>query len=160
MGLSWGNFPLFSSLCLDCLDSSTCSSLASICDKGLSGSEVVEVKVRKPGQLTDQEKAILKEQLRAGCRNIGANSIYNAPGMHPRENFGLCHDCGHFCFAATQYRIRVAACEQREGFLIPLYEDDPILECSSYYQRGEQDAHDYSKNAWLLDPAEKKVGII
>lgn len=122
------------------------------------------MRVRKPGELTDQEKAILKEQLRAGCRNIGANSIYNAPGkqvrMHPRENFGLCHDCGHFCFAATQYRIRVAACEQREGFLIPLYEDDPILECSSYYQRGEQDAHDYSKNAWLLDPAEKKVGII
>lgn len=122
------------------------------------------VRVRKPGELTDIEKAALKHELRAGCRNMGVNSIYSAPGqrlrLFDRTAFGLCADCGHFCFAATQYKIRIAACEQREGFLIGLFEDQPIIECSSYYQRGEQDAHDFSKNAWLLDPDEKKVGII
>jgi hypothetical protein len=122
------------------------------------------MKVRKPGQLTDDEKGVLKQQLLAGCRNIGAMSVYNAPGqravMYDRSSFGLCADCGHFKFTATQYRVLIAMCDETDGIRIPLSEDDPVTDCSSYYKRGEQDAHDYSKNAWLLDMDEtKEVGF-
>jgi hypothetical protein len=52
-------------------------------------------------------------------------------------------------------------CDEREGIPFGLSADDPVVECSSYYQAGEQDAHDYSKNAWLLDPeVNQKVGLI
>jgi len=122
------------------------------------------MKVRKPGELTDNEKRSLKEEIRAGCRNMGTNTIYSAPGqrvgMHAKASFGLCADCGHFGFVATQYKIKYAVCERYEGCLFPLSEDEPVTECSSYYTKGEQDAHDYSKNAWLLDPPDKKVGMI
>lgn len=122
------------------------------------------MRVRKPGEITDSEKAVLKLELRAGCRNIGRNSIYSPPGqkvsMHKREHFGLCHDCGHFSFTCTQYKVRLAACERYEGMLLPLSEDEPITECSNYYTKGEEDAHDYSKNAWLIDPDEGKVGFV
>lgn len=120
--------------------------------------------VRKPHELSEEDKALLKIELRAGCRNIGRSSIYSPPGqrvsMHKRESFGLCHDCGNFAFSCTQYRVKLAACERFENFLIPLNEGDPVVECSNYYTRGEEDAHDYSKNAWLLDPRERKVGMI
>ncbi len=120
--------------------------------------------IRKPGELTDDEKKTLKEEMRAGCRNMGSGSIYSAPGqrvgMFPKANFGLCGDCGHFSFIATQYRIRMAICDQYdETFIIRLSEHEPVSECSSYYTKGEQDAHDYSRNAWLLDPARGKAGF-
>jgi len=125
---------------------------------------VVEVKVRKPGELADQEKLALKIEIRAGCRNMGVHTMYSAPGqrigMHPRESFGLCSDCGHFAFACTQYTIKWALCERYESMLFRLAENEPVVECSAYYTKGEQDAHDYSKNAWLLDPDTKKVGLI
>jgi hypothetical protein len=121
------------------------------------------MKVRKPGEMTDDAKAALKEELRAGCRNMGTNTIYSAPGqrvgMYPRASFGLCADCGHFGFTATQYKIKLAVCEQHDYVMIGLSEDEPIVECSAYYTKGEQDAHDYSKNAWLLDPPEKEMGF-
>lgn len=121
--------------------------------------------VRKPGQLTDTEKLNLKLELKAGCRNLGQNSVYSPPGqkvaMFARVSFGLCYDCGHFNFIATQYKIKVAMCDQHDHMAIKLNEDEPVTECSSYYTHGEQDANDYSKNAWLLDPeVTKKVGII
>ena len=122
--------------------------------------------IRKPGELTDDEKKALREELRAGCRNMGSGSIYSAPGqrvgMFPKANFGLCADCGHFSLIATQYRIKLAVCDQYdETFVIRLSEHEPVSECSSYYTKGEQDAHDYSKNAWILDPETKiKVGLI
>lgn len=121
--------------------------------------------IRKPGQLTDSEKANLKTELRAGCRNMGAYSIYSPPGkrvgMFPRASFGLCADCGHFGFIATHYKIRLAVCNQHDYVLIRLSEDEPVTECSAYYTKDEQDAHDYSKNAWLLDPeGERKAGMI
>lgn len=121
--------------------------------------------IRKPGQLADAEKADLKKELRAGCRNMGTWSIYTPPGkkvgMFIRASFGLCADCGHFNFIATQYKIKVAICDQHDHMAIRLSENEPVTECSSYYTKDEQDAHDYSKNAWLLDPEEtKKVGII
>ncbi len=119
--------------------------------------------IRKPGHLTDDEKASLKEELRAGCRNMGSNSIFSPPGkkvaMFLRASFGLCQDCGHFNFVATQYKIKTAACDQHDFIMIPLSEDEPVTECSSYYTKGERDAHDYSKNAWLLDPPDPKVGF-
>ncbi len=119
--------------------------------------------IRKPGELTDVEKVALKEELRAGCRNMGSNSIYNPPGkkvaMFIRASFGLCADCGHFNFIATQYKIRRAVCDQHDFVVVKLSEDEPVAECSSYYTRGEQDAHDYSKNAWLIDPPDAKVGF-
>ena len=122
------------------------------------------MKITKPGQLTDLEKLALKEQLRAGCRNIGCNTIYSPPGqkvgMFVRSAFGLCADCGHFNFIATQYKILRAVCDQHDFVVVRLSEHEPITECSSYYTRGEQDAHDYSKNAWLLDPPERKMGMI
>jgi hypothetical protein len=122
------------------------------------------MKVRKPGELTDNEKLNLKVEIRAGCRNMGVNTMYSPPGqrvgMHPRDSFGLCADCGHFAFAATQYTIKWALCEQHEKMLFKLSENDPVIECSAYYTKGEQDAHDYSKNAWLLDPDGNKVGLI
>jgi hypothetical protein len=124
------------------------------------------MKVQKPGELSDERKKSLREELRAGCRNMGSGSIYTAPGqkvgMFPKANFGLCSDCGHFSFIATQYRIKMAVCDQYdESFVIRLSEDDPVTECSNYFTKGEQDAHDYSKNAWILDPETKeKVGII
>lgn len=121
------------------------------------------MKIRKPGELTDDAKRTLKEELRAGCRNMGVNTIYSVPGkrvsMHSKELFGLCRDCGHFKFTATQYAIKIAMCDEDEGVKFPLSEDDPVIECSSYYVRGEQDAHDFSKNAWLLDPPEGKLGF-
>jgi hypothetical protein len=124
------------------------------------------MKVTKPGEITDDSKKVLKEELRSGCMSLRCSSVYHAPGqrvgMFPKANFGLCGDCGHFSFIATQYRIRMAVCDQYdETFVIRLSEDEPITECSSYYTKGEQDAHDYSKNAWLLDfETKKKVGII
>jgi hypothetical protein len=122
------------------------------------------MKVRKPGQLTDTEKANLKIEIRAGCRNMGVNSMYSSVAhrvrIYNRKSFGLCHNCGHFGFASTQYKIRYAVCERYEGMLMGLTESEPIIECSGYYQKGEQDAHDYSKNAWLIDTDEPKVGII
>ena len=122
--------------------------------------------IRKPGELEDHDKRVLKEEMRAGCRNIGSGTIYSAPGqrvgMFPKSTFGLCNDCGHFSFIASQFKIRMAACDQySEVGIIFLSQDDPVSECSSYYTKGEQDAHDYSKNAWLLDPETKaKAGII
>jgi hypothetical protein len=125
---------------------------------------VVEVNVIKPGEMTDIEKAGLKEQIRAGCRNMGTNSMYTPPGqkvgMFIRTSFGLCADCGHFNFIATQYKILRAVCDQHDFVVVRLAEDQPVTECSSYYTKGEQDAHDYSKNAWILDPESKKVGMI
>jgi len=123
------------------------------------------MKVRKPGHLTDEEKKALKEELRAGCRNVGSGSIYAAPGqrvgMFPKATFGLCGDCGHFSFIASQFRIKMAVCDQYdETFVIRLSQHDPVSECSNYYTKGEQDAHDYSKNAWLLDPPEGKMGFL
>jgi hypothetical protein len=122
------------------------------------------MKVLKPGQLTDQEKVMLKAEIRAGCRNMGVNDIYQAPGqkirMTNRESFGLCYDCGHFGFTATQYKIKFAMCERIDGQVLRLSENEPITECSAYYQADEQDASDYSKNAWLLDPEpEAKAGF-
>jgi hypothetical protein len=124
------------------------------------------MKITKPGEITDDNKKALKEELRSGCMSLRCNSMYHAPGqrvgMFPKDNFGLCGDCGHLSFIATQYRIRLAVCDQYDesGFMIRLSEDEPVTECSSYYTKGEQDAHDYSKNAWLLDPPDRKVGII
>jgi hypothetical protein len=124
------------------------------------------MKVTKPGEITDDSKKVLKEELRAGCMSLRCQSMYHAPGqrvgMFPKSNFGLCGDCGHFSFIATQYRIMLAVCDQYdESFVMRLSEDEPVSECSSYYTKGEQDAHDFSKNAWLLDPeTKKKVGII
>ena len=163
-GYTWRDYEVRVSMFLDCPYRSWGCPPTSIRDKGLSEGEVGEMRVRKPGELTDTEKNTLKIEIRAGCRNMGANSIYLAPGqkvrIHDRESFGLCADCGHFGFMATQYKIKMAVCERADNFLIRLSEDEPIVECTSYYTRDEQDAHDYSKNAWLLDPAEKKVGII
>lgn len=122
------------------------------------------MRVRKPGEVTDSEKHILKTEIRAGCRNMGVNSIYTSVAhrakMYNRSSFGLCHDCGHFAFTATQYKIKFALCERYESALFRLSESEPVIECSAYYQKGEQDAHDFSKNAWLLDPDEQKVGMI
>jgi len=125
------------------------------------------MRVIRPGELTDDHRKTLKEELRSGCMNLRCNSIYNAPGqrvgMFSKGNFGLCGDCGHLSFIATQYRIKLAVCDQYDeaGFMIHLSEDDPVSECSNYYTKGEQDAHDYSRNAWLLDPeTKKKVGLI
>jgi hypothetical protein len=122
------------------------------------------MKARKPGELTDGEKNRLKEEIRAGCRNIGVNSIYisvsHRAKLYDRSSFGLCATCGHFNFTATQYKIKFALCERHEGHIFRLTESEPVVECSSYYKKGEQDAHDFSKNAWLLDPDERKVGII
>jgi hypothetical protein len=123
------------------------------------------MRVTKPGELTDLEKASLKEQLRAGCISIGCDTVYSAPGqrvgMFIRSAFGLCADCGHFNFICTQYKILRAVCDQHDFVVVKLSEDEPITECSSYYTRGQQVAHDYSKNAWLLDPeTKKKVGLI
>ena len=122
------------------------------------------MKVQKPGEQSDGDKAILKQELRAGCRNMGTDTIYSVPGnrvpIHSKTSFGLCADCGHFAFTATQFKIKIAACEQHEHVMVPLSENEPVVECSSYYMKNEQDAHDYSKNAWILDPADKKVGLI
>jgi hypothetical protein len=122
--------------------------------------------ITKPGEQTDESKKALKEELRSGCMSLRCNSIYNAPGqkvgMFSKRNFGLCSDCGHFSFIATQYRIKMAVCDQYdESFVIRLSEHEPVSECSNYYTKGEQDAHDYSRNAWLLDlDTKKKVGLI
>jgi hypothetical protein len=121
--------------------------------------------IRKPGELTDPEKKTLKEEMLAGCRNIGTYSLYvsvsHRAKIYNREPFGLCKDCGHFAFTATQYKVKHALCERHERMIFRLTENEPVVECSSYYKRGEQDAHDFSKNAWLIDPEEKKkVGLI
>jgi hypothetical protein len=95
---------------------------------------------------------------------MGVYSMYSSVShrvrIYDRASFGLCGDCGHFAFTATQYKIKFAMCERHDGFLFGLTEREPVVECSAYYQKGEQDAHDYSKNAWLLDPAQRKVGLI
>jgi hypothetical protein len=123
--------------------------------------------ITRPGEVTDDNKRVLKEELRSGCMSMRCRTMYHPPGqrvgMFPKVNFGLCGDCGHFSFVATQYRIKFAVCDQYDeaGFMIRLSEDDPVSECSSYYTKGEQDANDYAKNAWLLDPeVRKKVGMI
>jgi hypothetical protein len=121
------------------------------------------MKVLKPGQISDDRKDAIRDELRAGCKVIGCRSVYSTPGkrvdMFSREVFGLCAGCVHCFFITTQYRILRAICDYSRAFPMALNESEPVTECTRFVKEGFEDANDHSKHAWILDPEEGKAGF-
>ena len=108
------------------------------------------------------DKEGLKGELLDGLNKIKVHSLYDFPSKklpdQHAKRFGLCRDCAHLMLAASEKRVKVAACKELR---IRLNSSEPVTECS-YYASDETlvDVHDYMMTAALIDIEDvKKVGF-
>jgi len=72
------------------------------------------------------------------------------------SNFGLCSDCTHFSFCASEFRVRVAKCSLNN---VGLYDHDPIRTCTDYLKRGQMTLSMMFDMALMLEVDKKIVGF-
>ncbi len=107
-----------------------------------------------PKEFSDLEE---KEQEKLSSILDNVESIHYKSSSRLPSSFGICSSCSYFKYARTQYRIRKAFCGELE---IPLYDSDPITECSEFSRRGELSLWDMKGMAIYLEPDKKEAGFL
>jgi hypothetical protein len=121
---------------------------------------------KKLADLDGAEKAKIDSEIDIYSIPVGIMDRY---GDHNDNSFvtalkkyGLCGKCKHMRYASSQFRIRKAYCYNftEHGHTMFLYDNDPIVECTQFDQRGVMDLYDMKQIAWLIDPPRDKIGLI
>jgi len=73
------------------------------------------------------------------------------------ECYGLCKDCSYFAYAASEFKVRAAFCQD---FKIRLYDNDPVRECTAYECKTTATLDTMVDMATLIDAPKRKAGFI
>ncbi len=101
-----------------------------------------------------EEKEQLKEtdKIERSASSLGLGVYY---GLHAfefkplaLEKFGLCSSCAELSYARRKYTIAKAWCPTLD---IRLYDNDPIIECTSFEKRNSLSLQSMKDMALLID---------
>lgn len=112
----------------------------------------------KLSELEEKDKEQVNDTIEAAVAQIGGD-MWDAPCLTRTAGYGLCSKCGNFKFAATEFAVRFAYCNQQYENPMPLSTREPILECSEYDERGRLTLREMGAIATLIDGKNVKEPI-
>ncbi|MEE9373460.1 MAG: hypothetical protein V3V00_10445 [Saprospiraceae bacterium] len=98
-----------------------------------------------------REKAAMKDNIYRAGEKYASKGPSNDERRSRFAKYGLCRDCENFSFASSEFDIRFCRCTALRLFLSG---NEPITECTSYWQRGSMSLYDMMSQAIILDLSE------
>lgn len=98
-----------------------------------------------------KERAAMKDNIYRTGEKFGGTGPSNAERRSRFAKYGLCRDCENFSFASSEFDIRFCRCT---ALRLLLSGNEPITDCTSYWQRGTMTLYDMMTQAIILDLSE------
>ncbi len=110
----------------------------------------------KISDMEEKERTALDNQIRRAAAPLIDDEYTSRIHERPKllEQYGLCATCIDIAFVATEFRIRLAACESHVSSVhgdFLLHSEDPITECTHYNERGRLSLRDMTSIATIIE---------
>lgn len=115
---------------------------------------------KKVSDMEEKDQTSLQNDIRRAASPLMEDEWSTDASERPKslEAYGLCSTCNAISFVASEFRVRLVACDTHQSSVhgdFILHTSDPIKECTHYNERGRLSLNDMASMAILIDPNPK-----
>ena len=108
--------------------------------------------MKKYGQLKDEEREEIQDQVKASARTVGATN-WHGPTERPRDldHLGMCGNCKYLDIVRTEFNFMRAFCDELR-FPVDPHRHGRIAKCTRFDPRGQMTLPEMFAIAAIIDP--------